>query len=102
MTWRAGVTREVVALALDDAANTTVANNVFAQPNRRENSWGIWINSVDDDFSSTVDVGHNHFASFQFGCSFVYARGRFHHNECENVEMPEQVSPADPACAASP
>lgn len=93
MSWCPGVTREIVALALDDVANTRVANNELVQPKRSENSWGIWVNSVGNDFSSTVKVEHNRIANFHVGASFVYAKGRLIDNQFENVATPLLFAP---------
>jgi hypothetical protein len=88
-----GVTQEVIALALDDAPHAVVAYNIFKASYYTDNSWGLWINSVDDDGTTSVDLKNNTFANFQYGSSFDNSQGQIANNRYVNVAIQWSGSP---------
>ncbi len=86
--WTEGLTKEVVGLALDDAPDTRVTGNIFAQKTYSANSWGLWVNSINDDGSTTIALTSNEIVNFQYGSGLDYAEAQAANNHYLNVPVP--------------
>lgn len=80
-----GVTHELVCLALDAAPNATVSGNTFSLTKVTSNSYGMWVNSTGNNYSSNVQVQNNSFTNLQYGSVFAYAYGHMKDNHYVNV-----------------